>query len=488
MGAREKLEQHSIFLQKVAYALLTEENVRLGTIGKLVGDAGMFDRDMSTILTILFAHNNLAPSVPDAEKPKTILEQIAKDLTSRGFYLPSFQRRWNHIEKVTNGSFQQPQPNQHGAGEAGALDRPLRRLREKMYEIRLSDEAMRAKPSEGRPSDGPRLGLITTQSVEKLISSVKALETEGLSYNVRDSGERATKRQTEFLNARYDELSAKLNKSVGSTAEGQKIKILHLHPPAWKNEPDRGERWYAVAEDDFARLVEAVGKAVRGGFNPDSRFEYIDELIGEEPVETGTGRREDEWEAERAELAELEQPDPGGNDRAVVRTVHLPFAPDQIDDNFPTLELHKDEYIGQNISRTIVENINRMRFSGFVDFDQNYRMMIMWANAPDDDDAQRDELGTSYRDLLLKVLGHYKSKFGELLDMDPEVHRTNTGAALYFPKPASVAHLVRNFNELRNLINKVNEVIERQETDRGLSRAFNREINDQELPAYMETA
>ena len=44
-----------------------------------------------------------------------------------------------------------------------------------------------------------------------------------------------------------------------------------------------------------------------------------------------------------------------------IRVVRLPFAPDQIDDTFPSIELKSDVYIGQNVSRTVLENISRTR-------------------------------------------------------------------------------------------------------------------------------
>ena len=500
MGARERIEAHSIFLQKFAYRLLTDDDMRLATIGKMVGDQGIFDGDMTTILTLLFAHNNLnSPQIGSKEEqPATLLRKISKDLLARGFYLPSFRRRFNHILEVTGDKWRRDEPSAVGGGEAGSLDRPLRSLRQKMYELRLHDS--------GRADNAPatsRTGEETTQLVEKLIMSVKRLETEGLPYRVKDSSERVNKKQTEFLNARYDELSTKINSSTGSTSEGDKIPLLYLHPQhmgedtEWFQQMGSGSNLYAVKEADFSRLIEAVATA-RKGWKPENKFVYITDLIKAPPAnappdlgrlpdapttERDPADLQDQHRAELDALEEFAQPKKV-SPHPVVRVVNLPFAPDQIDDNFPTLELYDDAAVGPNMTRVTVENINRMRFAGFVDFDDKYRMMIMWANAPDDEN--KDVMDRTYRDLLVRVLGVHKHFYQDLVGMEPEVHKTKVGASYYFPAPVSVAHLVEVFMDLINLINRTNSSIEHQEVELKLERAFNREIDDEELPGYME--
>lgn len=507
MGARERIEQHSIFLQKFAYRLLTDDNIRLATIGKLVGDHGIFDRDMSTILTLLFAHNNLmSPQIGrKEEQPYALLHLIAKDLERRNFYLPSFRRRFKHVHEITNKTFKQEGPSEHGGGEAGSLDRPLRSLRQKMYEIRLHD-AGHADDKQGTPFT-KRTGEETTRLVEQLITTVKSLETQGLPYRVTDSGERATKEQTEFLNARYDELATKINAATGTTAEGDKIQLLYLHPQHMRDDPEwfrqMGEEstsnLYGVREEDFSRLIEAIAKA-RKGWKPLDKYVYVTDLTrependvpdqGRKPGAPDTERhsedRQKQYQEELDVLGGFSQPDSSrvSAGKPVVRVVSLPFAPDQIDDNYPTIELADDRAVGPNMTLVTIENINRMRFAGFVDFDDKYRMMIMWANAPSDENKSAG--GHTYRDLLMKVLGVFKHQYGELMGMEPEIHRTKSGASYYFPKPVSVARLVETFNDLRNLINRTNGSIEHYEAEVMLERAFNREINDEELPSYME--
>lgn len=480
MGARERIEQHSIFLQKLAYRILSDDNIRLATIGKLVGDHGIFDRDMSSILMLLYAHDNLAsPQVRNNEdQPYYLLYQIAKNLLSRNFYLPSFGRRFSHIEGITNSTFKRVDSNPVG-GEAGSLDKPLRSLREKMYDIRLN--------ADGHVTDGDNNNLTThtgedtIKLVEKLILSIKSMDTEGLPYRSTNNSDRVNTDRTEFLDARYDELSTKFNKATGSTDEGSFIPLLHLHPVSKRKDPEWDDVWYAVKEEDFSPLVEAV-KSARSGWEPENSYVYPSELLGADPGEDAADAIKEAHKLESDTLAAFSQE--GSTGDPVVRIIRLPFAPDQIDDDYPTLELAEDQHVGENITSVTLENINRMRFAGFVDFDNNYRMMIMWANAADDKDT--DMMGRTYRDLLVRVLGVYKPKMADVLGMEPEVHRTKSGAAYYFPRPISISHVVESFNEVRNLIDKVNGTIEHQEVSLSLDRAFNRDISDDELPPHME--
>tara|TARA_R100001079_G_scaffold97565_1_gene61177 strand:- start:4008 stop:5483 length:1476 start_codon:yes stop_codon:yes gene_type:complete len=491
MSIYDETESYSIHLQKVAHMVLSSPDIKVATLSKLVGEAGLFDRELASILTVLYSHNNLSGrGMPEASKPIVLLKRIAEDLQDRGFYFPSFSRRLKHIESATNGSFERKEGSQYGGGESQALDRPLRSLREKLYEVRLHD-AGHAK-DEGGKDITKRTGEETLSMVEKLIGAIKTLETEGSPYGVSDSSDRANSRRNEFLDKRFDEFGQKLNFSVGSTAEGQKIEMYHLHPV---HTEDFGERTYAISEDNYALLVSVMRKAVPD-WSPSESYAYVDNIIPpiypskdrgrsiESPDRSTQKQREQEAQKERDLLTSISQK--GEYDQSVVRTIRLPFAPDQIDDNFPSLELDSDTYIGQNVSKVVVESINRMRFSGFVDFDQDYRMMIMWANAPSDD--HKDVMGKTYRDLLEKVLKAYSSKFGDLLKVKPEVRKIKRGAALYFPKPISLHVLVKSFTPLQNLLNQTNASIENAEIARGLERSFNREINDDELPGHMENS
>jgi hypothetical protein len=488
MGARERLEQHSLFLQKFAYRLLTDDSIRLATTGKLVGNHGLFDREMSAILGILYTHNNLvSPKIgSEKEQPVFLLERIAESLVERNFYLPSFTRRLDMIRKVTNHTWKNEAPESSPGGHR-SLDRLLRSLQAKMYEVRLHGS------DHEKDQTDEKLTTITggevTQMVAQLVSAVKRLEADGLPYQVSDVGERATTRRTEFLNARYDEIAAKINTATGATSEGEFIPLLYLHPAHLKDDPEwfkqsdsTTQNWYAVRKEDFPALEEAISTA-RDSWDPPNRYEDPDILLKEPDPDAP----EDIKLQYREELETLESFSGKGliSGKPLVMIVQLPFAPDEIDDHYPTLELAEDTAVGPNMTIMRVESINRMRFAGFVDFDDHYRMMIMWANAAHD--RTTGSGGQTYREVLVEILKGFANQFEGLMGIKPEVHKTKSGASYYFTKPSSVVRLVEVLLKLKALIDRVNTSISSKEEDKVIpERAFNREINDDELPPYME--
>jgi len=548
MSARVLLEKRAIFLQKLAYEVLTNPKVRLSALENVVGDPSLFDRDMSTLVSILYSHNNLvSESLPVTENPVHLLDQLRSGLESRGFKLPSFRKRYDWVKNTSGGSFENNDPGFSG-GEAQALDKPLRRLREKMYELRLHDSE-HIRDNLGRVVT-QHTGAELVRLVEDLISAVKKTATEGAHYEVGNDEARAGTQQTEFLNKRYDEVASLFNRSTGTAAEGPRISLYHLHSPSVD-----GERWYALAESDVPALVRAVT-----GVRPDwkmednTKYEYpanilttpesyqINLVFDESNVGGGTpgtwthvlkriqekthgvvsgslegskatlistdrkkleraaqrleelfqaqaglvrvGRGAEQYEAEQAALESVSQP--GENDTSIVRLVRLPFAPDQIDDAFPSVELKEDEFIGKHIARLTLELIRKSRFSGFVEFDDKYRMIILWANAPGDD--QQDENGVSFRDHLVMILSSKKSSFAAAMGQTPEVMKTKTGAALYFPKPASLPRVIKARSDIEKAIENVNSLIDKMEQRVSLSRSFNRSIDDDELPTTLEEA
>lgn len=555
MLAKTLLEQRAMFLQKLAYEILTNPEMRLAHIANLAGDPTLFDKDLSSILSILFAHDNLkSENVSAAEQPIKILEQIYQDLEVHGFKLPNFKRRYEWAKSTTGGSFKNDKKQFEG-GETRALDRPLRRLRESFYELRMHDMG-HVKDNLGRvltKNTGPEL----TALVDNLIAAVKKLETEGASYAVDSDEGRAGKGRTEFLDRRYDELAALLNRSVGTAAEGPLVTIYHLHSEALDS-----ERWYAVPEEEFAGLTHAVLSA-RPDWNADenTKYEYVSNLVADASASSyqisltfndkktyvrarlglgGGGVRGKlgagqlisyEWKEGQAEefpkklvltsprkdllekaankiaetyqaavglmrggrsveqaqeeekfLNDISQPSADGG--PIVRMVRLPFTPDQIDDAFPSVEVREDEYIGKHVSKIVLELIRKSRFSGFVEFDDKYRMMILWANAPSDN--QKDGEGNTFRDHLIEILKDHSKNFAGLLGQVPEVIKTKTGAALYFPKPASIPRIVKGRAGIEKAIETVNADIEAMEQHTRIERGFNRRIDDDELPVGLE--
>lgn len=548
MSAKILLEQRAIFLQKLAYAVLTNPDMRLATVANLVGDPTLFDKDLSSILSILFAHDNLkSENVTAAEQPIKFLEQIYQDLEIWGFKLPLFKKRYEWVKSTTGGSFKN-ENRQFEGGDTRALDKPLRRLRESFYELRLHDDG-HIRDNVGRALT-KNTGAELTALVENLITSVKKLETEGRAYSVGSDEGRAGKGRTEFLDQRYDEIAALLNKSVGTAAEGPVVTVYHVHSEAMDS-----ERWYAVPEKDLPGLTRAVLSA-RPDWDADqnTKYEYVSSILAspstyqikvvfpEASVAVGspflwrealtnvekktggqvktelddrkatlTSTRKDlldkvvaalekrfdakpglmrgnksgaQFEQEEKLLNEISQPSAAGG--PIVRLVRLPFTPDQIDDAFPSVEVVEDEYIGKHLSVISLELIRKTRFSGFVEFDDKYRMMILWANAPSDD--QKDAEGQTFREHLIAILKDHKDNFASLLGQAPEVIKTKTGAAFYFPKPASIPRIVKGRTGIEKAIEAVNVDIEAMEQHTRIERGFNKRIDDDELPVALDEA
>lgn len=541
MLAKTLLEQRAVFLQKLAYEILANPDMRLATIANLAGDPTLFDKDLSSILSILFAHDNLkSENVSAAEQPVKILEQIYRDLEIRGFKLPVFKRRYEWIRTSSGDSFKNNN-RQFDGGEVLALDKPLRRLRERFYELRMHDDG-HVKDNVGRVLT-KNTGAELTALVENLIVSVKKLETEGETYAVGGDESRAGKGRNEFLDNRYDEVATLLNKSVGTSAEGPIITLYHLR---WKSLDS--DLWYAIREKDLPGLTRAVLSARPDWvLDQNSKYEYLDSLLDTPSpyqisvtfpegtaakwqailaaIESKTGgllkyttegdkasltcqrkdtlesvvsflekkhgaspglmrglRGTEQFEAEKKILTELSVQ--STDNKPIVRMVKLPFTPDQMDDAFPSVEIREDEYIGKHISKISLELIRKSRFSGFVEFDDNYRMMILWANAPSDD--QKDAEGNTFRDHLVDILKDHKQTFARLLGQVPEVVRTKTGAAYYFPQSASIPRVVKGRAGIEKAIEAVNTDLEAMEQHTRIERGFNRSIDDDELPLGLE--
>lgn len=549
MSARLQLEKRAILLQKVAYALLTRPHFKLSNLENLIGDPSLFDKDMTTILSMLFSHNNLvSDSLPITEQPYSILDQLRSSLESRGFKLPTFRRRFDAVKKMSGGSFRNNE-NEFAGGEVNALDKPLRRLIEKMYDIRLQNE--------GHEVDN--LGRITTQNMgsqlvqlaESLVTVVKKVVTEGKPYQVNDNSVRVDSGRTPELDARYDQVAAMFNTSLDTSAQGPEIKILSINP----GDVIKDDRWYVVGYY-LPEVTEAVQRVVPdwdfSDGSPNILMEKASNIVGDPaPLKInlsfeGTGKSPEEIEniltilrnkvkdgfdftveGSKASLTSIKQGlleqvsrvleashkasvgllqrtkaaeqrtaelkalydfspdlDENSDEDSIVRLVRLPFAPDQIDDQLPSVELREESYIGKHLSLLKLEMILRTRFSGFVEFDDKYRMIILWANAPGDDVKDAD--GLSFSEHLSAILRGHVSAFTAALGQKPEVMRTKTGVALYFPKPSSLVRVIKYRNEIERAITSANDDISNMEHNTSLNRKFNRSIDDDELPSYLE--
>jgi hypothetical protein len=183
-----------------------------------------------------------------------------------------------------------------------------------------------------------------------------------------------------------------------------------------------------------------------------------------------------------AVLDEVVRPDAKEREKllsdAEVLTVRLPFTPNQLDDAFPSVEIKEEGIVGRNLFKFVLELINKTRFSGFVEFDDSYRLMILWANAPADDPQDQD--GT-FRDHLVKILHSHLNEFTTIVRQKPVVSKIKTGAALYFPTPISIREVHKGTEEIVKLINKINASLADMEQHTGDNSVFNRSIDNDEL-------
>lgn len=540
MNSRLHLERRAILLQKVASELLSNPKIKIATLANLIGDPTIFDKDISSILSVLYSHDNLkGEGLPALHQPIELLGTLIKDLESRGYKLPASRKRYQWIDTTTSGRFKNPSPNFSG-GEFSALDKPLRRLRDKLYELRFHDD--------NDPHVGGRTGKDMVSLIDTLVSSVKKLATEGQSYVIGEDSVRENKERSEYLDKRYDDFAAAINASAGTSPEGPIITLYFLN--SYAEVAGTKPRWYAVAPWNLRYLTSAV-LAVRPNWDPaaNTKKEWIGNILTSTPNyhisvmfhDKGTpeewakainaiedrskgtikaslvGRKAtftspykekldrvvellenkfdaargllrgmrsvDELEAETEALDEISEPGET-DDTRLVTLVKLPFGPDKIDDAFPSVNIKEESFLGKHLSRFTLELIKKTRFSGFVEFDDKYRMILLWANSPGDE--QKDEQGLSFRDHLVQLLGDYKSNFSSILGQEPEVVRTKTGAALYFPKPSSLVRLVKQRSAIEKTIDEINKELESVEQHTRIERGFNRSLSDDEFPVSME--
>lgn len=547
MSAKILLEKRAILLQKIAFEVLSNPNVKLSNVENAIGDPSIFDKDMTYILSMLYSHNNLvSESLQVIAYPSTILEHLRDSLESRGFKLPSFRRRFEWIKNKSGGSFRNPSPEP--GGEIQALDKPLRRIVEKLYELRVHDSSHLMDNT--RNVITKNTGAELVQLAETLIATIKRMATEDMEYEVGDNDIRVTSGRSPEMDKRYDEVAAAINKSTKTSSQGPRIELLHVTSPVLSD-----DKWYCVNESNLKGLKYAL-RLTHKDWNLDLskegenvRYEYPEDLLGEIPpyrvnvtfappvavddveatleqvdhesfqyfwapkkegerialqcadikaLESGISlltklggtagliqglKGAEQLEASRQELFRVGGVQ-GNTGDTIIRLLRLPFAPDEVDDKWPAAELKEEKFVSKFISSMTLELILKSRFSGFVEFDDKYRMIILWANSPGDD--VKDENGATFRDHLVSILSSSKSKLAAILGQTPEVMKTKTGAAFYFPKPSSLVRVIKSREDLENIILYIDSLLSDKEKETSLSRNFNRNIDDDELPSTLE--
>lgn len=440
ISGKTRLDQYSRGLRRLAAYILRTPNVRLANIAAQVGDAAVFDKHMSTILTVLSGHNSINEQmIRDFHRCKNALNAM-------GFKLPLFSKRLTLVESKENYHV----PMGIAAESRAALDVPFRTIIDLISELKLADD---------------RNGIEFKDNIIDLFSQVKNSNK----FSVSFKPERTSKEKNEFVNKRYDELATLLNQQVGSTAEGEKIVMYHLG--------QRPGMHFAIKQSDLPRLQKLIDESLPEGkeWTPKTYWALLDKIV--------------ENEAELAALKPIAVAGLAGDKdekpQLAVKVVTLPFTGEQLDDMYPSLEIKTEKVIGPAISEVVLEALSRLRFSGFLEFDHNYRMQILWSIAPSDD--KKNAEGDSYRDMLVKILNEFKAKVAEVIGMTPDVIKTKAGAAYVTPKPIGMPALVRGRLKLADLIKAINKRISHAETATGIERKFNMNIDDSELP-YSESA
>lgn len=546
MSAKAKLEAHAIRLQDAAKYLLSSDRIKIAALGTLLGKPAVFDRDMARVLTVLWAHDNLHAShlSPDAQ-PYVLLDKIAEGLLEREFVLPLFTERYQWIKAKSKGTFKNSEGV--GGGEVNALDLPLRRIRDTLYEVGI--------PERGHEMDGfvqktKMTGKELGDALSALVVSIKKVTTEGGAYFFSPGSNRASSLdRSEFLDTRFDSIAKQINTAAQTAGEANVISLYQM-----MGRDSVGEDWFAVAKKDLPLLIQAVSAVfpswsasdadnfkdvsfnfllgantaawsvtvtlpnhldkskveklvrkaqlkwthitteysggryitLRGADKDDLEAaalklaEYLDGAAGR--VKRSTDDKKEEAEALKGISTPSVVQTPEGNlTEARIQLVRLPFGIQDLD-SIDALNVTSDHWIGKSLARVDLELVQKTRFSGFVDFDSNYRMMILWANAPNN--SEKEE----FKSMLMNLLGQHRDKLGVMLKQQPDLIEIPSGAAFYFPKQMSLYTVVKRIRQLVSEIEKINEELSRREKEVDVSRGFNRHIDDSELPVLSEVS
>tara|TARA_R100000656_G_scaffold104176_1_gene76064 strand:- start:95757 stop:97355 length:1599 start_codon:yes stop_codon:yes gene_type:complete len=523
------LEEQAIELQKLAHRVMTDPTLKVAEVPPGVS-ATVFDRVMSTIFSVMYSHGVLG-----SDQGKNILKglwAVATTLEHNGYLLPSFIRRFEKVNSVTNGTFELPERAHPRAPNPGALDQPLRTLLDKIHEV----DAIVVDSPKGTP-------LKLDNVVNGIIRAVKSIELDGQNYHVdTESTHRPSPHQSEFMDAQYDKLSAFVNQHAGTSDAQESVTLYHLSKSIldFNFEMDSADtHYYAVSPVDAAiawNLLRKVTKDDPSEFNagldifekPRGRYTVlIPKTKAEEArrilrrvtehskgaVQTdylATGSRavlvssdNAKLEAYHDKFVQILGVEPGqrtdksgwdeiekmfndlSDDGKTIPVIKTTIPPGHLSgQHLPTLEFSEQKMLTPDIYQVTVNEVSQDRFSGFLDFDQHYRPMIIWANAPTD--RHKDKDGTTLKDTIVNILENEKAALEGVLGIESDIHRTNTGAALYFHKPLSFRAAAQKKSEIIAWIKQVNDLLKAWETTSGVGRTFNRSISDNDLPSVMD--
>ena len=112
-------------------------------------------------------------------------------------------------------------------------------------------------------------------------------------------------------------------------------------------------------------------------------------------------------------------------------------------------------------TNAIISPMTSTQFSGFLDFDQDYRMMILWAHR---DSGQQSPAGRSYAQHAMDILRRNRKKLAEIMEgSSPLVQRTKGGARYAFEEPFSARAVASRMDKLVDAIDQINRELRSME-------------------------
>jgi len=150
------------------------------------------------------------------------------------------------------------------------------------------------------------------------------------------------------------------------------------------------------------------------------------------------------------------------------------------DEGSPVASFSVDKKVPGMLTKMMVTPVQSTQFSGFVDFDQDYRMMIIWSHHVEGEEV-KGENGTTFTKELLRILRANSSDLERLMGAPPLLREVRKGAMYTFSTPFSIYGVAKKKNDLVAFITKVNKQIEDASHKSRLTRGIKNRIEDEDL-------
>jgi len=140
--------------------------------------------------------------------------------------------------------------------------------------------------------------------------------------------------------------------------------------------------------------------------------------------------------------------------KGYVSIVRVPWSLEEAEkDGLPLASVSQKE-TDSILSHAIISPVTDTQFAGFVDFDQDYRMMILWAHV---ESGQVGTEGKSYVQHTIDILRRNRPALTKIMGGNPPlVQRTKGGARYAFEEAFSLRAVAARRSELVDFINKLN--------------------------------